>query len=100
MVHVSDLTPWAPSGVCRVTTWEDVHEVTDCGFTWTRQRTCWPASGSVTFAEKVIWLLVQPLNWVSSARACSSVSGRLPVCRMSVGRNGGDPKFGGVYSSP
>src|SRR5262245_60131434 len=99
MFHARVWTPCAPRVVWRFTTWLEV-QAAAWGLTWTRKRTCWPAFGSVTLAEKEIWLFVHPSNWVTSGRDWNDVSGRLPVCATLVGTFGGRPKSGGVNSSP
>src|SRR5688572_29991848 len=99
MVYSSVFVPWLPNAVCRVVTWFAWFHWALWGFTWTRKITCWFASGSVTSAENVIVLSVQPSNFVVSACAWSPVSARLPVCARLAGAWGGEPKFGGVNSS-
>src|SRR5687767_11867562 len=100
MVYVSCLSPWAPSGVCRVVIWFACVHWAFWGFTWTMKRTFWPALGSVTVALKAICWLVQPSVCVESAWDWSDDAAWLPVWATSVGALGGTPKSGGVNSSP
>src|SRR6185295_152575 len=91
MVQLRVIKPWFWRPLSRL-----VHVEVFTFFTRARKRTCWPASGSVTFAWNWTRLLVQPSYWFVSATDWSAVSGRLPIWVTPVGALGGRPKLGGV----
>src|SRR5262245_50876564 len=91
--------PWALKLVWSDVTWFAWVHWAFSGLIWMRNRTCWAALGSVTSAEKEIWLFVHPSNWVVSAFDWRAVSVRLPACATFAGSLGGRPKSGGVKRS-